>query len=94
MTEDPRKPMSHEEVHELLTACLHGPLPQTTIYRMMATLAAWSPIVKAATTWWEGKRPLDFDEKKHLEHGSINTVSAGEAKLAMEVTEYRRLGNR
>jgi hypothetical protein len=45
---DSRKPMTPEEVHELLTVCLHGPLPQNTIYRMMATLAEWSPIVTAA----------------------------------------------
>lgn len=39
---DPRvKPMTPEEVEELLKATLHGPLPQKTVYRMMATLAVW-----------------------------------------------------
>jgi len=38
---DPREPMTIEEVEELLGATLHGPLPQTTVYRMMTTLAEW-----------------------------------------------------
>lgn len=36
-----RNPMSVEEVKELLTATLHGRLPEETVYRMMATLAEW-----------------------------------------------------
>jgi type I site-specific restriction endonuclease len=38
--------MTVEEVRELLTVCLHGPLPQETVYRMMATLAEWMDLPK------------------------------------------------
>lgn len=38
---DPRIPMTEAEVHDLLTVCLHGPLPQPTVQRMMATLSVW-----------------------------------------------------
>lgn len=38
---DPRIPMTEDEVHDLLTVCLHGPLPQHTVQRMLATLSAW-----------------------------------------------------
>lgn len=40
---DVREPMTPREVRELLSATLHGPLPQKTVYRMMATLAEWMP---------------------------------------------------
>lgn len=39
--DESRKPMTVEEVEDLLKVCLHGPLPQPTVYRMMATLAEW-----------------------------------------------------
>jgi hypothetical protein len=42
--------MTPEEVRELLTATLHGPLPQKTVQRMMATLAEWLPIVEGMNT--------------------------------------------
>lgn len=38
--------MSADEVHELLGATLHGPLPDKTVRRTMATLSAWLPLVK------------------------------------------------
>lgn len=41
-------PMTPEEVRDLLTATLHGPLPNATMQRVMATLAAWGPKVEAA----------------------------------------------
>lgn len=34
---DHRKPFSEEELKELLGSTLHGPLPQMTQYRLMAT---------------------------------------------------------
>jgi hypothetical protein len=45
---DPRQPMTPAEVRDLLTSCIEGPLPQTTVYRMMATLADWKPKIEAA----------------------------------------------
>ena len=33
--------MSEDEVRELLGICLHGPLPQHTVQRMLLTLALW-----------------------------------------------------
>lgn len=36
-----QKPMTVVEVDDLLKSTLHGPPPQATIYRMMATLAEW-----------------------------------------------------
>ena len=36
-------PMSPEEVRDLLSATLHGRLPEATIQRMMATLVEWMP---------------------------------------------------
>ncbi len=44
--DDSRKPMTGEEVDDLLRATLHGPLPQNTVYRMMATLADWNTRLK------------------------------------------------
>jgi len=41
MIGDPRGPMTPEEVEDLLKAELQGPLPQNTVYRMMATLGVW-----------------------------------------------------
>lgn len=49
-------PMSPEEVRELLTACLHGPLPQATVQRMMATLAEWMPKQLNSRSPGEGKQ--------------------------------------
>lgn len=34
-------PMSANEVRDLLTATRNGPLPEATVQRMTATLAAW-----------------------------------------------------
>lgn len=39
-------PMTVDEVTDMLSATLHGPLPRDTMYRVYATLAAWAPIVK------------------------------------------------
>jgi hypothetical protein len=36
---DMNKPMANEEIRELLTMTLHGPLPTRTMYRVFATLA-------------------------------------------------------
>ncbi|MGB1142063.1 MAG: hypothetical protein ACPG1A_14260, partial [Halioglobus sp.] len=41
-------PMSPAEVHELLSATLHGDLPRDTMQRVLATLAEWKPIVERA----------------------------------------------
>ena len=32
-------PLTDDEIHDLLTRTLHGPLPQKTMTRVMATLA-------------------------------------------------------
>ena len=40
-------PMTPDEVRELLGATMHGDLPRPTIQRMLATLAAWEPTVRA-----------------------------------------------
>lgn len=53
------KPMTPEEVHDLLTATLHGPLPQETMNRIFATLAAWMP-----------KPEVTFSEVTRLPDGS------------------------
>lgn len=47
MPDPSRNPMTPEEVEELLKATLHGPLPQATVYRMMATLADWKGLAEA-----------------------------------------------
>ncbi len=39
-------PLTVKEVDELLRACLQGPLPQKTVYRMMATLADRQTLAK------------------------------------------------
>ena len=36
-------PMSVAEVHKLLSATMHGPLPRPTMQRIFATLADWAP---------------------------------------------------
>lgn len=38
-TPDHMKPMSREEIQDLLSATLHGPLPEATVQRLLATVA-------------------------------------------------------
>jgi len=65
MDDDLRKPMTVEEVEELLRATLHGPLPHNTVQRMMATLAEW----KEQITPLEAPHPCDHyaDKFKDVE---------------------------
>jgi len=94
MATDSRKPLTGKEVDQLLTSCLHGPLPQGTIYRMMATLAAWAPIVTAANKWWVGLRPFHTSLRSHLQNPTHNTFSDSERVLARAVADWRKLGNK
>lgn len=89
--QDIYQPMTHKEVDQLLRATLHGPLPQGTVNRMMATLALWNDVTKAATQWWYGHRPLAFSTRQHLNNPTINTCGGrGESDLARAVAEYRK----
>jgi len=65
MADDPRKPMTVEEVDDLLRATLHGPLPHKTMMRVMATLAEW----KEQITQLEAPQPCDHyaDKFKDVE---------------------------
>jgi len=56
------KPMTVEEVEEMLKATLHGPPPQETIYRIFATLADWKDTIKQVIYAEGGDKPPEVVE--------------------------------
>lgn len=45
-------------------------------------------VLNAAMHWWEGKRPVGWDEARHLDNATVNTSSQREYGLAVMVAAY------
>lgn len=67
------KPMSVEEVRDLLTSTLHGPLPHKTFMRIFATLSVWSREIEASAKFFEAIEGLHA-ALKHAKDGAVAMV--------------------
>lgn len=43
------------------------------------------PIVAAAISWWESKRPFDWNEEQHLRNPLVNLATEEECDLALAI---------
>lgn len=63
------KPLSTDEVRNLLTSTLHGSPPHKTLMRIFATLAAWSSLEENERVVFEAIQSI-CESLKHAHQGS------------------------
>ena len=45
-------------------------------------------LIEAAVAWWQGRRPLGWDQDTHLAYPQVNTAGPYEQDLADAVAAY------
>jgi hypothetical protein len=84
--------MTPEEVKELLSATLHGPLPQKTVYRMMATLGEWMDLpakvadLEDQLARMKGARNQEMDQRREV----LRTLADCQERCGSDGPEYCR----